>query len=75
MAEHAPPESKGTALIYLEPASGWVHAADRTGLERKLSGSGRTALLEHWCVDGAAQADDVLIVNQVGILDVAGRCA
>ncbi len=61
-----------------------MHAADRAGLERRLTGGGRTVLLRDWCVDGAAQADEVLIVNQVGthrwskeqfnaLLDVSGR--
>ncbi len=86
VAEQAPPDSKRIALIYLEPASGWVHAADRAGVERRLFRGGRDALLKDWCVDGAAQADEVLIVNQTGthrwnkeqfnaLLDVTGRCS
>ncbi len=86
VAEHAPPGSKRIALIYLEPAAGWLHAADRTGLERKLTGNGRSVLLADWCVNGTAQADEVLIVNQSGthrwtkeqfnaLLNVSGECA
>ncbi|GLW27972.1 hypothetical protein [Actinoplanes regularis] len=85
VAEHAPPGSRRIALIYLEPAAGWIQAADRAGLERKLTGSGRSSLLADWCVDGTAQADEVLIVNQLGthrwskeqmnaLLDVSGQC-
>jgi len=64
----------------------WVHAADRAGDERKLTGGGRAILLRDWCVEGVAQAEEVLIINQTGthrwskeqvnaLLDVSGRCA
>ena len=86
VAEQAPPDSKRIALIYLEPAAGWLHAADRAGLERKLTGNGRSSLLADWCVNGTAQADEVLIVNQSGthrwskdqcnaLLNVSDRCS
>ncbi|BCJ40236.1 hypothetical protein GCM10010168_30940 [Actinoplanes ianthinogenes] len=65
--EQAPPGSKRIAQIYLEPAAGPVHAADRAGLERVLGGSDRNTVLSDWCVSGAAQADEVRIVNQLGV--------
>lgn len=86
VAEQAPPGSKRIALIYLEPSRDWIHDSDRAGLARKLTGNSRSAVLQDWCVNGTAQADEVVIVNSTGthrwtkeqfndLLGVSGQCA
>lgn len=65
VAEAAPPGSVRVALLYLEPYSEVWHAADRAGLERRLSRV-RNSILPDWCVDGTAQADEIVMVNQSG---------
>ncbi len=65
IAEGAPPGSERIALIYLEPYAGVLHVADRPALDRRLA-SDRINLIQDWCVDGTAQADEVVMVNQTG---------
>lgn len=65
-AESAPPGSTRVALLFLEPAAGRFHAASRADLERLLGRVARSDVMKDWCVDGRAQADEVVMVNQVG---------
>jgi len=65
IAEGAPPGSTRVALLYVEPYAGALHAAGRAGLERRLTRERRN-LLPDWCVNGVAQADEIVMVDQTG---------